>query len=271
MKECQGSRGKKARQESTVLWPEELLDHILRRVPLEIKVHNIGGYAIKNYLLATPVGVIAIDTGYPGGAKRFTRRFTKRWPLSELKYIFLTHHHDDHAGFLGELLARSEAKVILHPLAIEALAAGRSNEPPGAGYSSFPASLFSRFKKDFSFPPVRPGERAILVRNEDDQVFEQMGLPIRILFLPGHTTDSIGLFLPETRQLFCGDAAMNAVISVARHTIWLEDAAEFGRSWDKMLAVNPAQIYPSHGTPFPPQDLIKYRHFMDGRRLIPPK
>ncbi len=238
---------------------------------MDIKIYNIGGYVVKNYLLETPQGIIAIDTGYPGGAGKFRTRFENRWPLSNLKYIFLTHHHDDHAGFLGDLLEMTDAKVILHPLAVEALAAGKSNEPPGAGYSSALASLFGKIKKDFSYPPVQIGDRAILAHNENEQVFESMGLPIRILFLPGHTADSIGLFLPETGQLFCGDAAMNAVISVARHTIWIEDAAEFGRSWDKMLALNPTKIYPSHGTPFLPEDLVKYRHFMDGRKLIRPQ
>jgi len=75
-------------------------------------------------------------------------------------------------------------------------------------------------------------------------------------------------FLPESGLLFCGDAAMNAIISVARHTIWIEDPVEFGRSWDKMIALNPGRIYPSHGSSFSPKDLIKYRHYMDGRKLI---
>jgi len=156
-------------------------------------------------------------------------------------------------------------------LAVQPLAAGKGNDPPGAGYSSIPAWLFSKVKKDFSFPPVDVGNRAIYVRDENEQVFNDMGLPLQILFLPGHTSDSIGLFMPDNGKLFCGDAAMNAIISVARHTIWIEDADEFGRSWDKMLALKPAKIYPSHGTPFSPEDLIKYRHFLDNRKLIPPK
>ena len=235
---------------------------------LEIRLHNIGGYVLKNYLLETPLGIIAIDTGYPGGMARFRARFEKHWPLSALNYIFLTHHHDDHAGFLGELLEESGAKLVLHPLAVGPLARGKSEEPPGGGYSSVPASLFGRFKKDFSFPAVRLGEDAIVVHDESEQVFRDLGLPIEILFLPGHTSDSMGLFLPESGRLLCGDAAMNAVISVARHTIWIEDAAEFGRSWDKMLALAPSMIYPSHGTPFSPKDLVKYRRFLDGKKLI---
>ena len=238
---------------------------------LNIRIHNIGGYIVKNYLLDTPIGWIAIDTGYPGGEDTFLKRFQNLAPLDNLKYIFLTHAHDDHAGFLEALLSKTKAKVILNSIGIPALESGKSNDPPGAGYSSWTASMFSKFKKDFSFPPVKLGDRAIFVSDEKDQVFKAMGLPISILFLPGHTADSIGLFLEETGELFCGDAAMNAVISVARHTIWIEDSEVFGNSWDKMIGLNPSIIYPSHGTPFPPKDLIKYRHFMDGRRLISPK
>lgn len=238
---------------------------------MKIQVHNIGGYVVKNYLLQTRIGWIAIDTGYPGGEDAFLRRFQKLASLEALKFIFLTHAHDDHAGFLEALLKRTAAKVVLHPAGIGSLEAGRSDESPGAGYSSRVAALFSLVKKDSFFPPVKLGDRAIFVSEEQDQVFKAMGLPIRILFLPGHTADSTGLLLEETGELFCGDAAMNAVISLARHTIWIEDAQEFGRSWDKMLAVEPARIYPSHGTPFSPRDLVKYRHFMKDRALIRPR
>ncbi|MDR2664727.1 MAG: MBL fold metallo-hydrolase [Oscillospiraceae bacterium] len=237
---------------------------------MHIKIHEIGGYAVRNYLLETPDGIIAIDTGYAGQFPAFRAKFERLWPLSELRHIFLTHHHDDHSGFLGELMASTDAKVILHPLAVEYLKTGQSHEKPGAGYSSFTASLFSLVKKDFSFPPVSlPPERAIIVETEDDQPFEELGLPFRILHLPGHTDDSIGLFLPQTGELFCGDAAMNAVISKARHTIWIEDVAEFHRSWDKMLSLDPGKIYPSHGNPFPPKDLSRYRHYLDCKTLIP--
>lgn len=235
---------------------------------MDIRFRNIGGYIIKNYLLQTPAGYIAIDTGFPGGEIRFLQRFLEFAGLDELKYIFLTHAHDDHAGFLSALLEKTTAKVILHPAGVAALEDGKSNDPPEAGYSSRLASLFGVFKKEFTFPPVQLGDRAVFVANEEDQVFKALGLPIRILFLPGHTKDSIGLLLEETGELFCGDAAMNAVISLKRHTIWMEDAKEFGRSWDRMLSCNPTKIYPSHGTRFFPRDLQKYRHFMDGRILI---
>lgn len=236
---------------------------------MDIRVHDIGSGMFHNYLLQTPEGFIAIDTGYPGGEQTFLKRFSRFAPVEKLKYIFLTHAHGDHAGFLAALLDKTRAKVILHPAGIAALQAGENSRPPGAGYSSKPARLFSLFKKDFSFPAVELGDRAIFVSSGDDQVFKAMGLPVRILFLPGHTADSIGLLLEDTGDLYCGDAAMNAIISVARHTIWIEDAKEFGNSWDIMLAAHPKRIYPTHGSPFSPDDLIKYRHFLDGRALLP--
>jgi glyoxylase-like metal-dependent hydrolase (beta-lactamase superfamily II) len=229
----------------------------MERVTL-IKIHNIGSYIVGNYLLETPSGIIGIDTGYPGGFPKYKKRFEKHFPLSALKFIVLTHHHDDHSGFLNELISATDANVILHPLAIPLLAAGKNNMPPGSGYSSLPASLFGKFKKDFSFPPVLlPEDRIITVENEEQQPFEDLNLPLKILHLPGHTADHIGLFSEDSGIMFCGDAAMNAVISVARHTIWIDDKAQFGRSWDKMISYNAKKIYPAHGNPFNPDDLKK--------------
>lgn len=235
---------------------------------MDLRIHNIGGYIVKNYLLETPKGWIAIDTGYAGGEKTFLKRLGKLCKPEDLKYIFLTHAHDDHAGFLAELLEEVPAKVILHPAGVAALEAGHTIEPPGSGYATRIGALFSLVKKTFSFQPVHLGDRAVFVDSDTDQVFEEMGLPLRIVFLPGHTAESIGLFLLETRQLFCGDAAMNAVISLRRHTIWIDDVPDFQRSWDKMIALQPTKIYPSHGWPFYPKDLVKYRHFMDGRSVV---
>ena len=34
---------------------------------------------------------------------------------SAIEYVFLTHAHDDHAGFLNEVLSVTDAPIILHP------------------------------------------------------------------------------------------------------------------------------------------------------------
>lgn len=237
-----------------------------------MKMHEIGGFMVRNYLLVSNQGIIAIDTGYPGGLERFMRRFSQIAPLSSLRYLFLTHAHDDHAGFLGDLLEKTNAQVILHPLAKETLYQGKNQEPPGAGYSSRLAATFGLIKKDFSFPQLSPAlleERAVYVSAPNDQPFQEIGLPLWILFLPGHTADSIGLLDEETGFLYCGDAAMNAIISPKKHTIWIDDAKRFGKSWDEMLAAKPTKILPAHGNPFSPAQLRRHRNYLCGRRLLP--
>ena len=116
-----------------------------------------------------------------------------------------------------------------------------------------------------------PNETAIILKSEADQPFLASGLPIRVVFLPGHTADSIGLFLEKTRELLCGDAAGNAVIAPARQAILIENVPEFAHSWDKIIALNPNHIYPSHGNPFAAEDLVKYRNRLNDLKLFFPK
>lgn len=237
---------------------------------MKLNLHEIGSDMFRCYLLETPVGWIALDTGYPGKMARYRKRFSKLAPIDQIRYVFLTHAHDDHAGFLGELLKESGATLVLSEKSLPILASGENAVPEGAGFASRAGYLFSIVKKTHSFPPFVPDASTILIKSELDQPFRELGLPLRVVQLPGHTTDSIGLFLEETGDLLCGDAAMNSPISPARHTIWIDDPAEFGRSWDRMLALSPKRIYPSHGKPFSPEDLVKYRHWFDGRTTIPP-
>lgn len=235
---------------------------------VDIKIYEIGSFMMRNYILKTSQGFIVIDTGYYKGFKTFVKKFEGIGNLKDISHIFLTHAHDDHAGFLNELLDITDAKLVLNPLGVPALEEGKSAEPEGSGYSTRLASLFGVFKKDFTFPPVHLRDNAVYIKSDEDQYFNDIGLPLQILTLPGHTSDSIGLFMKETGILFCGDAAMNAIISLGKHTIFMEDVAGFQNSWDKMISLNPTKIYPSHGNPFLVRDLIKFRHFMDGRKLI---
>ena len=45
---------------------------------MNIEAYNIGNYVVNNFILRTPLGIIAIDTGYPGDVARFLQRFQKR-------------------------------------------------------------------------------------------------------------------------------------------------------------------------------------------------
>ena len=236
-----------------------------------IKIHNIGNYMLRNYLLETPQGWIALDSGYAGGFAAYQKKLSRFTTLDQVKFVFLTHSHNDHAGFLAELLTKSGARLVAHENSLPRLASGVNVMPDGTGFTSRMGVAMHGMMKHSSYPPVVPDENAFILKSEADQPFLAGGLPIRIVILPGHTADSIGLFLEETRELLCGDAAGNAIIAPARQAVLMEDTRAFTESWDKIIALNPSRIYPSHGNPFPVGDLMKFRKRLDDLTLFYPK
>jgi len=243
----------------------------MEHAPAQIRLHEIGSYFLRQYLLETPLGWIALDSGYAGGFAAYAKKLKKRMAVSDIKFVLLTHAHNDHAGFLSELLAESGAKLVASQASLPRLASGEDMMPEGTGFTSRFGVALSAMMKNSSFPPVLPREDDIVLASEQDQPFLALGLPIRVVFLPGHTADSIGLYLEETRELLCGDATGNAVIAPARQAILIEDVPEFARSWDKIIALNPSRIYLCHGNSFLVEDLVKYRSRLDELKLYYPK
>ena len=125
--------------------------------------------------------------------------------------------------------------------------------------------LAGKGRHEFPAMDVREAPNALLW-NGRRQFFREQGLPLTIVSLPGHTADHIGL-LTDDGQLFCGDAAMNGFPSVRRNIIWIEDLVAYRHSWDAMIATSAHTIYPSHGKPFPANDLVKYRRHLDKIRI----
>ena len=243
----------------------------MEHAPARVKIHEIGNYLLRQYLLETQLGWIALDSGYAGGFSAYANKLSRLTPLSAIKYVFLTHAHNDHTGFLGELLQKSDARLVACEASLPRLASGENAMPEGTGFTSRFGVALSAMMRNSSFPPVLPREGDLVLASEQDQPFLALGLPIRVVFLPGHTAESIGLYLEETHELLCGDAAGNAVIAPARQAILIEDVPEFARSWDKIIALNPSRIYPCHGNPFPVEDLAKYRSRLNDLTLYYPK
>ena len=234
-------------------------------------MYNLGNRVVNNYLVSLDDGgYVLIDTGYAENYPAFCKRLEKAGVLpKEIKYIFLTHAHDDHAGFLNEVLAITDAKVILHPKAVEGLLKGQN--PFEGGCSSRLAWLFCQIlalfgKGEHKYPPLKEEylDRLITI---DSTAFKALSLPFEVIETPGHTADHISML--KDGILFCGDAAMNNFPSIRRTIIWIENLDEYKRSWEKMIALNPTMIYPAHGKPFPTNDLKRFQGQLNRIRLYP--
>lgn len=227
-----------------------------------MKVINLGTRVVNNYIVPVGDKYLLVDTGYENGFTHFCKRlYYHKIDLKDISYIFLTHAHDDHAGFLNELLHHTSAKVILHPRAIERLRCGQNSF--NGGCSTKTAWLFCKAmslagKGQHRFPPLERifEERYILFGSEAaKRVMEE--LSGRFIETPGHTFCSISLLL-DSGMLFCGDAAMNGFPSSKRTSIWIEDGNSYYCSWKTMFALHPKIIFPGHGKPFSPNDLMNY-------------
>ena len=237
------------------------------------EILNLGNRVVNNWLLRLNGRWVLIDTGYAEGFPAFLQQLQKHGLTpAMIDDVFLTHAHDDHAGFLDAFLAVSPARVILHANALPVLRRGQNSFNGGstdalAGAACVCMKLLGHGAH--RFPPLRAAyESRLSILMPENRAGVEAELGARILDTPGHTSCSISLCTADG-LLFCGDAAMNGFPSRNRVTVWAENLAAYQRSWALMIAQNPRLLYPGHGKPFPPTDLQRYLPLLARRRLRP--
>lgn len=210
------------------------------------------------YLIPCVGGYIQIDTGYEtnyNGYKNLLMMADVK--LNEIRYLFLTHHHDDHAGFLNELTSEADLTIIAHTKAKSLLETGMNDKTSGGGYINGIIKVLAGIKMRFdprwtlTFPPFSLRETDILISADDDQLLRKIGVEGRILTTPGHCADHIAIVL-DNGDTFCGDAASSFLLPFGTRyaTLFMTNMEDAYRSWQKMMDARAKTIYPSHGKPF---------------------
>ncbi len=227
---------------------------------------NLG--ITKCYLLACSDGYFLIDTGYPKDYQKFVKAIAKLdLDLSKIKYLFLTHHHDDHAGFAARLVEQTGCKVIVHQNAVKPLGRGESEDTmePVNCRIKFLFSLFELFHQDFKYPPLRIGDDDIVVSDQDDELLKSIGIEGEIVYTPGHSRDSISVLMSDG-SAFVGDAAMNFLnfCGIKYRPIYIEDEDDVFDSWKVLIERGAERICPAHGHPFSSKELVRYREKFTG-------
>ena len=215
------------------------------------------------YLVKCSGGLLLVDTSYPTYFRPFQERLGKLGrDDAEIKYLLLTHHHDDHAGFAAELIKRTGCRVIVHRNAITLLEHGRSEtvSQPVNRRVKFVFSLYELVHREFTFPPLTLGPNDVVLSGDDFDFLKTIGVDGKILYTPGHYRDCISVVLSDGAA-FVGDAAMNFLgwTGIAHRPIYVEDIHAVHESWQKLLDAGARVIYPAHGKPFSAQELVPRR------------
>ena len=220
---------------------------------------NLG--ITKCYLLECSGGYLLIDTAYPRDYGKFVMVIGRLGvDLSEIRYLLLTHHHDDHAGFAAKLVKKTGCWVIVHRNAVAPLKQGESEDTmrPVNRRVKFIFLIFQLFHRQFRFPPLILGENDIILMGDDLDLLKNVGIDGKILYTPGHLRDSISVILSDG-SAFVGDVAMNflRLTGIGHRPIYVEDINRVYGSWQRLIEQGAKVIYPSHGKPFSAQELAR--------------
>ena len=236
-----------------------------------MKIVDCGTDFVHSWVIQNRNLTVLVDTGYAEDWPNFLSRMQAAdIEVSTLDYLFLTHAHDDHAGFVNAVMQMAPAlKVLASKKALSGLRRGQ-NGPGGGVPDDNAAAVCRQMVRDghgrHRFPTIAEELLSRFLWTEDVSIGEV--LPgAAVLALPGHTADSVGLFWDGA--LFCGDAAQNRPDWPMKTTIWIGDADTYRDSWRTMIDAQPERIYPGHGAPFDASDLEQDWPALAGLKLNP--
>jgi cyclase len=142
--------------------------------------------------IVTRDGVILVDTlPFPSEAREMAE-FIARAVRSSVRYVILTHYHADHTygAYLfphADVVAHERCRALLAKIGVQALEAAKIEAPE--------LEEVSLRIPDITF---EDGEIALLLGGE----------LVRLIHAPGHTEDSVMVYVEEDRVLFAADTIM---------------------------------------------------------------
>lgn len=239
----------------------------IKKLPTEVSLQK---YEFTNvYLIPISDGYIMIDNAYEKEYDLFLKYLKEiKISINQIKYILITHHHDDHVGLLNQIVAANPSvQIIMSEETAELLAYGKNNMNNGGGIvNSYIYALF-KIKQiltpdwNLSFPAYRFRENDIILKEDNADLFPILGINIKSINTPGHTSDSI-TFIYNNNIAFCGDLASNYLNwAGARYlTLFNEDIDSVYSSWKKLINLEIEIIATAHGKPFHINNLINNLH-----------
>ena len=158
--------------------------------------------------------LLLFDTGPAGSLPALESRLAELGlSLCDIGFVLISHYHPDHMGTARHLAERG---AVIAAADVQAAAASQALD-------SFTS---------FTVPESR-------------EFLSQLGISGEVFHTPGHTDDSISLWLDEDKTLLTGDLDLSGSTKYKR-------GSAGAQSRKRMLALKPELVIPGHGEAFTP-------------------
>lgn len=186
------------------------------------------------YLIEDNDGYIIIDPSLP----------VKRLIKYPIKAVLLTHGHYDHIYYLDEVVKKYNPIIYCHKKCIEKIFNDNYNLSSYLGHG-----LNIDIDKTY-FQEIK-----------DNQIIKFQSFILKILYSPGHTSDSICFIDEENHNFFSGDTLFYR--SIGRTDFYSGNALEMVESLNKIIHLNNDYIiYPGHGVSTTLSNEIKHNNYI---------
>lgn len=190
------------------------------------------------YIIRGEDGDLLIDTGTEQSVRE-VEEFALRY---NVKYIFLTHGHFDHAWNAKYFREKYGWKIILHEKDLGIY----RNEEPQAFYPTCPDNTDIAAYADELIETVKIPfcDVDYAVSDSDTDLLRKLGFDADIVTLPGHTKGSMGIL--QYRTLYIGDAC-SAVNGDYFRPFFGTDIRNVKKTEAKIVSLSPLVLAPGHG------------------------
>lgn len=213
-------------------------------------------------VLDTPAGAVIIDTSRPP-ASRAHFDLLQKAGVTKAAYVILTHGHGDHTGGVA-LWKGAGAKVVAHEafgefLSYQRMLAGfyaRRNAAQfqfagGGGAAAAPDPRMAA--QSVGLLTIAPD-----ITFHDTLELDAGGVKLQLIHTPGETPDHLTVWAPHLKAAFLGDnfyeSFPNMYTLRGTRPRW---PLEYIASLEKVLALGPEIVVPSHGPAIVGKDNIK--------------
>ncbi len=210
-----------------------------------MKIHSLKYSNTNTYLIEGDGGRLLFDTGWAGTFPAFCAALGElKVTLQSIDYILISHYHPDHMGIAQEIA--DHGPVLLVPDIQEE-------------YLHASDQVFIK-EKNRAFIPIRDKKIRKIDMDQSSEILSEIGLAGRIIHTPGHSDDSISLYL-DSGDLFVGD--LNPLYELELHK-----GTQIEESWNKLLELKPERIYYGHAKTATISDTAKYNSNAAGDRIL---